>query len=103
MSEKLLKQLQAKTSELGGIKFCQHTLLSIIFPDNRTANFPPCDICNLPRLKATLDFDDNRLTPRKLERARRAFAASAVKFPHISKAERRTAVAAAYGIDENLL
>lgn len=103
-SLRLVKQLENSAAKFAVTPdFCEHGFAEIVFPDNRTQKFPPCFRCSKPRLVAILNFEDGRVTPRIIESARRAFTLSAEKFPEISEAERRAAVAGAYHIDEKLL
>lgn len=80
-----------------GGKFCPHTLAEIVFPNNHVEKFPLCHLCDLPPLRAVLDYCDGRMTPRKLARARRALAVSGEKFPNEPAEQRIAAVCAAFG------
>lgn len=78
-------------------KYCPHSPAEIIFPDNKTERFPPCNLCDLSPLRVVLYYCDNRLTPRKIANARRALAASAVNFPNEPAERRIAAVCVAFG------
>lgn len=104
MSLRLIKQLENSAAKLRSTPdFCEHTFAEVIFPDNQSQMFAPCFRCAKPRLVAVLHYQDNRVTPRRIERARIALAEAAELFSDISEAELRAATAKAYGIDEMLL
>ncbi len=104
MSLRLIKQLETTAQKLRSTPdFCEHSFAEIIFPDNQTQAFAPCFRCAKPRLVAVLHYQDDRVTPRRIEQARAALALTAERFPEISEAERRASVSRAYKIDEKLI
>jgi hypothetical protein len=104
MNLRLIKQLENAAQKLRSTPdYCEHTFAEIIFPDNQAQTFAPCFRCSKPRLVSVLRYEDGRTMPRTLQAARSAFVRSAERFPEHSEAERRAAIAKAFGIDEKLL
>lgn len=103
--KRLLEKIEERaTQEMLGIdKVCQHGAAQITYPSGRTERLLPCRICDLPRLRISIDYDGDAISPRIIIAAKHAFAESKIKFPEHSEDERRKVIAEAFRIPETLL
>lgn len=103
--KRLLEKIEERaTQEMLGIgEVCQHGAAEITYPSGRTERLLPCRICDLPRLRISIDYDGDTISPRTVIAAKSALAESKIKFPERSEADRRKVIAEAFRIPETLL